>query len=90
MSIIATARTIATAAAAVAALAVAAGPASATQHSPADSYTATPCKLDTSPSYPSCGTSPSVAILVHGTSLTATPCKLDTSPSYPSCGGGPR
>jgi hypothetical protein len=46
--------------------------------------------LRTSPSYASCGTSPSVAILVHGTSFTATPCKLDTSPSYPSCGTDPR
>ena len=45
MTIVRTARTIATAAATVAALAVAASPASATLHSPADSYTATPCKL---------------------------------------------
>lgn len=87
MTILRTARTIA---ATVAALAVVASPASATLHSPADSYTATPCKLDTSPSFPSCGTSPSVAILVHGTSFSATPCKLDTSPNYPSCGNGPR
>jgi hypothetical protein len=85
MSIIRTA-----AAVTVAAFALAASPAAATPHSPTDDLAATPCKLDTSPSYPSCGTSPSVAILVHGTSFTATPCKLDTSPSYPSCGADPR
>lgn len=90
MTILRTARTIVTAAATVAALALAASPASATLHSPADDFTATPCKHDTSPSYPSCGTTPAVAALVHGTSFTATPCKLDTSPSFPSCGGGPR
>jgi hypothetical protein len=82
-------RTLTTAAVAAVALAVAASPASATLHSPTDSYTATPCKLDTSPSYPSCGTSPAAVDLVHGTSFTATPCKLDTSPSYPSCGTSP-
>lgn len=90
MSIIRTARTIAAAAATVAALAVAASPASATPHSPVDDYTATPCKHDTSPNYPSCGSTPSVAILVHATSFTVKPCKLDTSPSYPSCGTDPR
>jgi hypothetical protein len=90
MSIFRPVRTVATAVAVAAALAVAASPASATPHSPTDDVTATPCKLDTSPSYPSCGTAPSIAILVHGTSFTATPCKLDTSPSYPSCGGQPR
>ncbi len=89
MSILRTARTIATAAATVAALAIAASPASATLHSPADDFTATPCKLDTSPNYPSCGTI-KVAALQGATSFTATPCKLDTSPSYPSCGPGPR
>ena len=66
MTILRTARTIATAAATVAALAIAASPASATLHSSADDFTATPCKLDTSPNYPSCGTTPPVAILVHG------------------------
>ncbi len=76
MSILRTARTVATAAATVAALAVAASPASATLHSSVDDYTATPCKLDTSPSYPSCGTTPSVAInsctaLVHRDALQA-------------------
>ena len=90
MSILRTARTITAATLAIAAVGVAASPAGATLHSPAGSYTATPCKLDTSPSYPSCGTSPSAATLVHGTSFEATPCKLDTSPSYPSCGTGPR
>jgi len=90
MSITRTARTIAAAASVAAALAIAASPASATLHSPADDLTATPCKVDTSPSYPSCGTSPSVAVLVHGTSFTVKPCKHDTSPSYPSCGTGPR
>ena len=90
MSLIRTARTIATAAAVTAALGLAAAPASATPHSPTDSLSATPCKIDTSPQFPSCGTAPSAAILVHGTSFTATPCKLDTSPSYPSCGSGPR
>ena len=90
MSLIRTARTIATAAAVTAALGLAAAPASATPHSPTDSLSATPCKIDTSPQFPSCGTAPSVAILVHGTSFTATPCKLDTSPSYPSCGSGAR
>ena len=74
----------------IGALAVAASPAAAMLHTSADDFTATPCKLDTSPSYPSCGTAPSAAILVHGTSFTATPCKLDTSPSYPSCGTQPR
>ena len=55
MSAIRTARSIAAAAVAAAALAAAAAsPASATLHSPADDYTATPCKLDTSPNYPSC------------------------------------
>ena len=47
MTILRTARTIATAAATVAALALAASPASATLHSPADDFTATPCKVDT-------------------------------------------
>jgi len=86
MSIARTARKLA--ALTIAAVALAASPAAATLHSPADSYTATPCKLDTSPQFPSCGTT--AAIVVHATSFTATPCKLDTSPSYPSCGTQPR
>jgi hypothetical protein len=87
MSIIRTART---AVLTIAAVAVAAAPAGATLHSPTDSYMTEPCKLDTSPSYPSCGTTEAVAIKLGATSFTVTPCKLDTSPSYPSCGGQPR
>ena len=51
-------RTIAAAALAAAALGAAASPASAALYSPTDDLTATPCKLDTSPSTPSCGTDP--------------------------------
>jgi hypothetical protein len=83
-------RTIAAAAVAAASLAVAATPAAATFQSPTDDLSATPCKVDTSPSYPSCGTAESVAIKLGATSYTATPCRLDTSPAYPSCGTQPR
>ena len=80
------------AAAALATFAIGAAPAAATTSAALDlPLTATPCKLDTSPSYPSCGTSPSlVAIAVPEPVFTATPCRLDTSPSYPSCGTAPR
>lgn len=74
------------------ALTVSAAPAAATVAVPSDlPISATPCKLDTSPSYPSCGTAPRiVAISLSEPVFTATPCKLDTSPSYPSCGTDPR
>ena len=80
------------AAVALAALAVAAAPAGATHSAALDlPVSATPCKLDTSPSYPSCGTAPQlVAIAVPEPVFTATPCKLDTSPGHPSCGTSPR
>ena len=76
---------------ALAALAIGAAPAAAS-HGVADvPLTATPCKLDTSPSYPSCGTTPTlVTLALPDPWFTATPCKLDTSPSYPSCGTAPR
>lgn len=80
------------AAAALATFAIGAAPAAATTSAALDlPLTATPCKLDTSPSYPSCGTEPAlVAIAVPDPWYTATPCKHDTSPRYPSCGSEPR
>ena len=80
------------AAIALAAFAVSAAPAGAAHSAALDlPLSATPCKLDTSPSYPSCGTAPQlVAIAVPEPVFTATPCRLDTSPSYPSCGTSPR
>ncbi|MGH2897806.1 MAG: hypothetical protein ACRDMZ_03970 [Solirubrobacteraceae bacterium] len=75
---------------ALAAFAVGAAPAAASHQALDAPLTATPCKLDTSPSYPSCGTVPMVvAQLVPEPAYTATPCKLDTSPRYPSCGARP-
>lgn len=89
MSILRTARIITAATLAIAAVGVAASPAGATLHSPADSYTATPCKLDTSPKYPSCGTT-SATLRSPADSFVVEACRLDTSPSYPSCGTDPR
>lgn len=91
MSVARNVRSAVAATIAAAALAVAASPAAANPHSATDDVQATPCKLDTSPNYPSCGgTIEAVAIKLGATSFTVKPCKLDTSPSYPSCGGQPR
>ena len=57
----------------IATVAVVAAPAGATLHSPTDSYMTEPCKLDTSPSYPSCGSAEAVAIKLGATSFTVTP-----------------
>ena len=53
------AKALKSAAVALAAFAVCAAPAAASHSAALDlPLSATPCKLDTSPSYPSCGTSP--------------------------------
>jgi len=80
-----------TAAAALAAFALGAAPAAASHYAPDLPLSVKPCKLDTSPRYPSCGTARKArAIKQPAPVFTARPCKLDTSPSYPSCGTGPR
>ena len=73
----------------VACLAPATASAGPPQHTPPDLPVATKaCKLDTSPSYPSCGgiSEATVAVRLPDPWFTTEPCKHDTSPSYPSCG----
>lgn len=84
--------TVAIAAAAVVSLGAIAAPAPAAvihqQIEPV--YTATPCKHDTSPSYPSCGTSEMVAIKVPEPWLAVAPCKHDDTLTPEQCYPRPR
>lgn len=81
-------RTIAGLATTAATLALAVTPAIAAPSAVPDlPVSATPCKLDTSPQFPSCGGQPASAQFVPpGLKLKVKECKLDTSPSFPSCG----
>ncbi len=75
-----------------ASLAVIAAPASAAgiQHQIDPVYTSTPCPVDTSPNYPSCGTTPMVAIKVPAPRYAIAPCKHDPSLTPEQCYPQPR
>ena len=85
-------RNAAALAATVATFAAIATPASAAaiHHQIDPVYSATPCPLDTSPNYPSCGTTASVAIKLPDPWLAVEPCRHDPSLTPEQCYVHPR
>lgn len=85
-------RNVIAAAVTVASLGAIAAPASAAgvDHQIDPWYTATPCKYDTSPNYPSCGTTKMVAIQLPDPWLAIEPCLHDPTLTPEQCYPHPR